>query len=150
MDFVNLIDPSRVVFGARFANKDQLLRDLASRAANCLDVDKGAILHALQTREELGSTGLGSGFALPHARVEGLDKPFCLFMSLQRPIDYGSIDDNPVDLIFLLLSPTNAGSEHLGALAAVSRRLRDEELTQGLRKATSAAALCGLLRGRQN
>ncbi|SFK86568.1 PTS sugar transporter subunit IIA [Methylocapsa palsarum] len=150
MDFLDLIDPSRVVFSARFPNKEQLLRNLASRAANCLDIDKSAILNALQTREELGSTGLGGGFALPHARVEGLDKPFCLFMSLQRPIDYGSIDDNPVDLIFLLLSPTNIGSEHLGALAAISRRLRDQEFAQGLRNATSAAALCSVLRGRKN
>ena len=145
MDFASLIEPNRVVFGARASNKQQLLQDLASRAAALLNLDAQTIFNALEIREELGSTGLGNGFALPHARVEGLDRLFGMFARLHRPVHFDSIDGKPVDLVFLLLIPSTAGSEHLGALAAVSRQLRDQELAAKLRKATSATALCKLL-----
>jgi nitrogen PTS system EIIA component len=145
MDFANLIEPNRVVFGVRASNKQQLLQDLASRAAALLNLDAQTIFNALQLREELGSTGLGNGFALPHARVEGLDRLFGMFARLHRPVHFDSIDGTPVDLVFLLLIPPTAGAEHLGALAAVSRQLRDQEFAANLRKAASAAALCKLL-----
>ena len=145
MDLADLIEPDRVIFAARASNKQQLLQDLASRAATLLNLDARAIFDALQAREGLGSTGLGNGFALPHARVEGLKQLFGMFMRLNRPIHFDSIDGKPVDLVFLLLIPATAGSEHLGALAAVSRHLRDQEFMAELRKASSAAALCKLL-----
>ncbi|WP_036262796.1 PTS sugar transporter subunit IIA [Methylocapsa aurea] len=145
MDLADFIDPSRVIFGARASNKEQLLRDLASRAAAQLNLDAQTICAALQAREELGSTGLGEGFALPHARIAGLDAFFGMFARLNRPIHFDSIDGKPVDLVFLLLIPANAGGEHLAALAAVSRHLRDKECAARLRKAASAAALCSLL-----
>jgi nitrogen PTS system EIIA component len=145
MDLADLIEPDRVVFAARASNKQQLLQDLASRAATLLNLDGRVIFDALQAREELGSTGLGSGFALPHARVEGLDRLFGMFTRLNRPIHFDSIDGKPVDLVFLLLIPPSAGSEHLCALAAVSRLLRDQEFAASLRKAGSATALCKLL-----
>ena len=150
MDFANLIEPNRVVFGVRASNKQQLLQDLASRAAALLNLDAESILNALQLREELGSTGLGNGFALPHARVEGLDRLFGMFARLHRPVHFDSIDGKPVDLVFLLLIPPTAGSEHLGALAAVARQLRDQEFAARLRKAPSIAALCSLLCDRQH
>jgi nitrogen PTS system EIIA component len=145
MDLADLIEPNRVVFAARASNKQQLLQDLASRAATLLNLDARTIFNALQAREELGSTGLGNGIALPHARVEGLDRLFGMFARLNRPIHFEGVDGKPVDLVFLLLIPPAAGSEHLGALAAVSRHLRDPEFAAGLRKAASAAALCKLL-----
>ena len=145
MDLADLIEPDRVIFAARASNKQQLLQDLAARAATLLNLDARVIFDALQAREGLGSTGLGNGFALPHARVEGLKRLFGMFIRLNRPIYFDSIDGKPVDLVFLLLIPAAAGSEHLGALAAVSRHLRDQEFTAELRKASSAAALCKLL-----
>jgi nitrogen PTS system EIIA component len=147
MDLVDLIEPNRVVFAARASNKQQLLQDLASRAATLLNLDAQVIFDALQAREELGSTGLGNGFALPHARIERLDRLFGMFMRLNRPVHFDSIDGNPVDLIFLLLIPATACSEHLAALAVISRHLRDPQFAAKLRKATSAATLCELLCG---
>ena len=145
MDLADLIEPDRVVHAARASNKQQLLQDLASRAATLLNLDAQTIFAALQAREELGSTGLGNGFALPHARIEGLDRLFGMFARLHRPVHFDSVDGNPVDLVFLLLIPPAAGSEHLAALACISRYLRDEEFAARLRKAPSAAALCNLL-----
>lgn len=150
MDLADLIDPSRVAFGVRASNKEQFLRDLASRAGAPLNLDAQTIFNALQAREELGSTGLGEGFALPHASVEGLHHLFGMFIRLSRPIHFNSIDGKPVDLVFLLLSPAKASGEHLAALATVARRLRDPAFAAKLRKAPSAAALCSLLCGREH
>lgn len=144
MHLADFIEPDRVIF-ARAINKQRLLRDLAARAATLLNLDAQTIFTALQAREELGSTGLGDGFALPHARVEGLGRLFGMFVRLNRPVHFDSIDGKPVDLVFLLLIPPTAGSEHLGALAAVSRHLRDQEFTARLRKAADAAALYKML-----
>ncbi len=103
------------------------------------------ILDALQAREVLGSTGLGKGFALPHARLDALSKFFALFVRLARPIDFAAIDGRPVDLVILLLTPANAGSQHLATLAALSRPLRDEAFVQRLRRAPDAAGVHVLL-----
>ncbi len=150
MDLADLIEPNRVIFAARASNKEQLLQDLASRAATLLHLDAQTIFNALQLREELGSTGLGNGFALPHARIEGLDRLFGMFARLNRPVHFDSIDGKSVDLVFLLLLPPTAGTEHLAALACVSRYLHDKEFAARLRKAPSAAALCSLLCDRQH
>ena len=145
MDLASLVDPRRVVFGVRANNKEQLLLDLASRAAASLNLDPKAIFNALRAREELGSTGLGEGFALPHARIEGLDRFFGMFARLKRPVHFDSVDAKPVDLVFLLLSPATAQGEHLAALATISRHMRDIEFATKLRKAASAPELCALL-----
>ena len=131
MDLVELIEPDRVVYAARPSNKQQLLQYLASRAATLLNTGP-------------------RGFALPHARIEGLDRLFGMFMRLNRPIHFDSIDGNPIDLVFLLLIPPTAGSEHLAALASISRYLRDKEFAARLRKVPSAATLCCLLCDRQH
>jgi PTS system nitrogen regulatory IIA component len=145
MDLADLIEPGQVVFGARADTKEKLLLDLASRAAAFLNLDPKLVFKALQAREQLGSTGLGEGFALPHARIEGLDRYFGMFARLNRPIHFDSVDAKPVDLVFLLLTPATAQGEHLAALAAVSRHLRDKELAARLRGASSVAVLCSLL-----
>ncbi len=150
MDLADLIEPDQVVFGARASNKQQLLQDLASRAATLLHLDAQTIFNALQLREELGSTGLGNGFALPHARIKGLDRLFGMFARLNRPVHFDAIDGKSVDLVFLLLLPPIAGSEHLAALACISRYLHDKEFAARLRKAPSVAALCSLLCDRQH
>ncbi|MCL2385332.1 MAG: PTS sugar transporter subunit IIA [Alphaproteobacteria bacterium] len=145
MDLRDLIDANRVIFAARVSNKEQLLQDLASRAAALLHLDSGAIFDALKAREELGSTGLGNGFALPHAKIEGLPRLFGMFMRLSRPINFDAVDGQPVDLVFLLLVPETAGNEHLAALATISRLLREPEFSAKLRKAANTGALCDLL-----
>jgi len=145
MDLVELLAPADVVIGLRVADKARLIAELARRAAPATGVDAAVIANALLAREQLGSTGLGRGFALPHARVPGLTRFFGAFARLARPIDYQAIDEAPVDLVFLLLIPAGAENEHVATLAAISRRLRNPEVLAGVRKADSAAALHALL-----
>ena len=145
MKIGDLITPDRVIVGLRAADKTQLLQDLAGRAATAVSMERGKIFDALLARENLGSTGLGKGFALPHARLAGLGGPFALFVRLARPIDFASIDERPVDLAILLLTPANGANHHLATLAALSRPLRDDLFVQKLRAATDAAALHRLL-----
>jgi PTS system nitrogen regulatory IIA component len=144
----DLLDASQVSVGLRVADKAQLLAELAQRAATALSLPPTVVLRALQAREQLGSTGLGKGFALPHARLGNLPRPYALLLRLARPIDFAAIDDRPVDLVVLLLTPDSAGGQHLAALAALARPFRDDRLVQRLREAPSAAvlhrALCGV------
>ncbi len=145
MELADLLTRDRVVAGLRAGDKAQLLQDLARRAAGALDMPLQPILGALQAREQLGSTGLGRGFALPHARIEGVDSFFGLFARLSRPVAYQAIDEKPVDLVFLLLIPPDAGSEHVAALAAISRPLRDAAFVAQVRHADTEEALWSLL-----
>jgi PTS system nitrogen regulatory IIA component len=146
MNIADFIAPDRIVLDLRVRDKAQLLRELATRAeAVGGGGTSDAILAALLSREALGSTGLGKGFALPHARLEGLKQFVGLFARLARPIDYDAIDGSPVDLVFLLLMPPEAaGNGNVGALAAVSRRFRDVDTVAHLRKADAAAAFVAL------
>jgi PTS system nitrogen regulatory IIA component len=143
----DLIGPREVVVGLRVADKAQLLGELARRAAAALSLEQPTLLRALQTREQLGSTGLGRGFALPHARLQGLPRVYALLARLGRPIDYNSVDDKPVDLVVLLLTPESAAGQHLATLAALSRPFRDEAFVQQVRKAPDATALYQVLTG---
>jgi PTS system nitrogen regulatory IIA component len=145
MNLADIITPENVVCSARANNKEQLLHDLASQAAASLNLDPKVIFDALQAREQLGSTGLGKGFALPHACIEGLDRFFGIFMRLKRPIDFEAIDNLPVDLVFLLLIPATSGDGRLAPLATISRKLRDPEFAARLRKTSSSTELCNLL-----
>jgi nitrogen PTS system EIIA component len=145
MTIGKIIDANHVIVGLRVGDKAQLLRELATRADSALSLDQRVILDALQAREDLGSTGLGKGFALPHARIDALSQIFALFVRLARPIDFAAIDDRPVDLVILLLTPANAGNQHLATLAALSRPLRNEAFMQRLRQASDAVALHALL-----
>jgi nitrogen PTS system EIIA component len=121
------------------------LRELAGRAAAALSLEPSILLIPLQAREALGSTGLGKGFALPHARLEPLPSRFALFAQLARPIDFAAIDGHPVDLVILLLTPADMGSEHLATLAALSRPLRDERFLRRLRQAADPQEVHRLL-----
>jgi PTS system nitrogen regulatory IIA component len=147
MTIGELIGPNQVIAGLRVSDKTQLLQELARRAGAALSLDQRTILDALVARENLGSTGLGKGFALPHARLDMLPRFFALFVRLARPIDFASIDGLPADLVILLLTPANAGNQHLATLAALSRPLRNEAFVQKLRQAPDADALHKLLAG---
>jgi len=147
MTIGEIIAPDQVVVGLRVADKAQLLRELALRAATATAVDRQVIFDALQARENLGSTGLGKGFALPHARLEALGEPYALLARLARPIDFASIDERPVDLVVLLLTPADGGNRHLATLAALARPLREDGFVRQLRQAPDAAALHRLLLG---
>ena len=146
MDIGDFIAADRVVLDLRVRDKAQLLQELARRVAVSGEVPANEILAALRSREELGSTGLGKGFALPHARIDGLTRFVGLFARLARPIDYDAIDGAPVDLVFLLLMPPEAGNNNVAALAAVSRRFRDGGTVARLRGVDAAGAL-GVLTG---
>ena len=147
MDIADLITAQRVIATLQAGDKPQHLRELSERTAKQLGIGSGAILEALRSREMLGSTGVGQGIALPHARIAGLDHFFGLFARLERPINFDAIDDGPVDLVCLLLIPEQAGSKHLAALAAVSRRLRQRQVAVRLRSAKASSELYEILTG---
>lgn len=128
-------------------NKRSLLQQLANLAAQRLGVDSSAILASLAEREQLGSTGFGQGVAIPHGKIEGLSRIYGMFSRLAEPIDFKAIDGKPVDLVFLLLSPPDAGAEHLKALASISRVTRHLPTLDKMRGARSRDALAAVLMG---
>lgn len=143
MDIGDLLaDDAVVLRGA--SSKRQALHLVADVAAEALGLTTERVLEALLEREALGSTGLGSGVAVPHARVPGLNRVTGVFVRLDAPVAYGSVDDQPVDLMFALFAPPAAGAEHLRALAAVSRALRSPEMRERLRQAHTADAIRAL------
>ena len=145
MKVTDLIGLDQIVVGLRVSDKPQLLQELARRAAPVVKVEPDELLKALQAREQLGSTGIGKGFAVPHARPHTLREPFALFVRLARPIDFAAVDEKPVDIVVLLLSPEADASRHLATLAAVCRPARDPVFLQRLRKAADAGEVHRLL-----
>ncbi len=128
-------------------NKRSLLQQLATLAGQRLGIDSAAILASLSERERLGSTGFGQGVAIPHGKIDGLGRIYGLFVRLAEPVDYKALDRAPVDLVFLLLSPPEAGAEHLKALAAISRVTRHAATLEKMRGARSRDALAAVLMG---
>ena len=145
MEIADLLPLSGVVDDLKAASKKQALQELSAIAAERTAQDKRAVLDILLARERLGSTGVGAGVAIPHGKVEGLSTPSGVFARLREPIEFDSVDERPVDLVFLLLAPEAAGTDHLKALALVSRLLRDERVCARLRGADSAEALYAVL-----
>jgi len=145
MSLGNLFTRDTVAHNISVSSKKQLLQELVKIAERDEALtDCGAtrdLLGAVLERERLGTTGIGSGVAIPHARIANLCKLCAVFATLDKPISYDAVDDRPVDIAVLLLAPENAGSEHLRALAQVSRALRREEFRDRLRAAPSAEAL---------
>lgn len=127
--------------------KRALLQQLAALAATRINVPASSILATLAEREKLGSTGFGQGVAIPHGKIEGLPQIYGLFARLSEPVNYKAIDGEPVDLVFLLLSPPDAGAEHLKALAAISRVVRHAPTLEKMRGARSRDALAAVLMG---
>jgi nitrogen PTS system EIIA component len=141
MRISDFLSPGDVMVGVRAAHKRQLLQELASKAAAALSLPAGPIASALLSREDLGSTGMGSGVAIPHARIAAVTKPFGILVKLRPPIDFDAIDGEPVDLVFMLLLPTSAQGEQLDALASVARKLRAPEAAMRMRRAKQPAEL---------
>ena len=133
MKIKEILKPDCILVEKASSTKKQLLEKLAYLAAEKTNMDSMVVLNALVERERLGTTGIGHGVALPHTRLEGLKEIFCAFMKT-KPVQFDAVDNKPVDLLFLLLVPENAGADHLKALAALSRLLRDEKTTEKLRK----------------
>lgn len=145
MNFSNLLTPEAVKVLSSTTSKKRLLSDLAEMAETSYGLDAQTVVEALLAREALGPTGVGHGVALPHARIEGLKEVVGLFVLLEKPVDFGSVDRQPVDLAFALFAPVNAGVEHLKALALVSRTLRDTNFCSKLRANHSANTLFTIL-----
>ena len=140
----DFLRPGAVVSTLVAPNKKTLFQQLGSIAERVHGVDSALVVERLTERERLGSTGFGGGIAIPHGKIDGLTSVVGLFARLAQPVDFASIDDEPVDLVFMLLSPTDAGAEHLKALAQVSRALRDRSLVAKLRGAATDDALLAL------
>lgn len=145
MDLGDLIAPQSIIASLRVKTKKQALHELAEKAAKITGLDSRELLETLMQRERLGSTGVGRGIAIPHGRVPNLDRIVCVFARTQEPIPFDALDDEPVDLIFLLLAPEHAGADHLKALARISRLLRNHPSIEKLRGAHDRAALYAVL-----
>jgi PTS system nitrogen regulatory IIA component len=145
MQIDDLIGSNGVIANMRVTSKKQALQELAKRAAEITGQPERAIFEVLIERERLGTTGVGNGIAIPHGKLPGLDRLYALFARLETPVDFDSIDEQPVDLICVLLAPETAGADHLKALARVSRLLRDRATCEKLRGTDSADALHALL-----
>lgn len=145
IDLSDLVRPEAVAEGLAVASKKALFQQLATLAAGAYAIDAKVAADGLTAREKLGSTGFGGAIAIPHARIAGIDAIHGVFMRLAKPVDFDSVDDLPVDLVFALFSPPDAGAAHLKALARVSRLLRDQAFVAKLRGAESKDALYFLL-----
>ena len=132
MEIAELISPAAVVARLRVGSKKQLLQELAKRAAELSGLGERQIFDVLLVRERLGSTGVGNGIAIPHGRLAGLHRLHGLFVRVDPAVDFDAVDQQPVDLVFLLLAPEAAGADHLKALARVSRLLRDRHVCEKL------------------
>jgi PTS system nitrogen regulatory IIA component len=146
----DLITTDCVIPNLRAATKRQVLQELARKAASLTGQPETAIYDVLNERERLGTTGIGHGIAIPHGKLPALDRVYGIFARLDRPVDFDAIDDQPVDLIFLLLAPADCGGDHLKALAKVSRMLRDRLLCEKVRCSTSCDAISALFNNIQN
>ncbi len=144
---IEFLTREAIVASLRATSKKQVLQELARRAAEITGAHERAIFDVLLERERLGTTGVGRGVAIPHGRLPALKSVHGVFARLERPVDFDAIDEQPVDLIFLLLAPEQAGADHLKALARVSRLLRDESLCAKLRGCETADAIYALLNG---
>ncbi len=145
MPLTDLVVQSAIIPALKVNGKKQAMQEIAAKAAELTGQGEREILEILLQREKLGSTGVGNGVAIPHGKLSKLNNLFGLFARLERPIDFEALDNQPVDLIFLLLAPEGAGADHLKALARVARLLRDPEIVQKLRESRDADALYAVL-----
>jgi PTS system nitrogen regulatory IIA component len=146
MDIADFLTPDRIALDVRVRDKPALIAEIARQFARTTPtLQPETVQAALLAREQLGSTGLGSGFALPHARIDGLDPYLGLFLRLARPIDFEAIDGKPVQLVFVLLIPSESATPHVAALAAISRRFRNADLVTRLQRTKSPIEAYGIL-----
>ena len=147
MALSDLLPPYGVVTNLSASSRKQVIQSLAELAVRFCDANTRDIVDAVLERERLGSTGVGDGVAIPHARVEGVDRVFGVFARLKTPVDFDAIDGRPTDLIVMLLAPEDSSAEHLKALARISRLFRREDMRERLRGAADSDALNAILGG---
>jgi nitrogen PTS system EIIA component len=147
MNLNNLLQPDAVLPSLHAQSKKQVLQEVSATAARLTELSEREIFDTLLQRERLGSTGVGQGVAIPHGKLRTLDRLVGVFARLARPVDFDSLDDQPVDLVFVLLAPEGAGADHLKALARIARILRDPAMAQKLRTAQDASGLYAILTG---
>jgi PTS system nitrogen regulatory IIA component len=145
MPLTDIVASNAVIPALKVNGKKQAIQELAARAAELSGLSERIIVETLLQREKLGSPGIGHGIAIPHGKLAKLDRLFGLFARLDRPVDFESLDGQPVDLVFLLLAPEGAGADHLKALAQVARLLRDPDVANKLRESRDAEALYAVL-----
>ena len=145
MNISNILTEKNIFLGLKSGSKREFLQDLAQKVSEISGIDALTIFDSLLERENLGSTGFGMGTALPHSRFTGLDKVYAFFAKPAYPVDFDSIDNKPVDLVFLLMSPEGSGADHLTALAMLSRILKDETTCEKLRQMSNVTGIYALL-----
>jgi nitrogen PTS system EIIA component len=145
MNISDLLKPAAVIVSLKAQGKKHLLQEIAARAAQVTRLPERKLFETLMERERLGTTGVGQGIAIPHGRLADISEIVGVFARLETPIDFDSVDNQPVDLVFMLLAPEGAGADHLKALARVSRLLRNQTATDKLRAAKTAEALYAIL-----
>ncbi|QFY63581.1 protein-N(pi)-phosphohistidine--sugar phosphotransferase (plasmid) [Rhizobium grahamii] len=141
MDFTKIIQPEHVFIGVSVTTKWRGLQAIAEKAARAFGIEEKAILHALESRESLGSTGIGNGVAVPHAVVEGMTHPRGLLLRFAKPVDFEAVDDLPTDIAFALLFGEAQRGEYLNALAAIARQLQSPGILMAMRKAKTSEEL---------
>ncbi len=145
MELADILLEDSVIVCSGLKTKSEVLRAFAERAAEITGCSAGLVFEALSDREALGSTGLGNGIAIPHGKLAGLTGVTAVFARLDNPIDFEAVDDQPVDLMMMLLAPVGAGADHLKALARVARLLRNEHIVDALRRAEGASDIYAIL-----
>src|SRR3974390_3917422 len=145
MTLTHRVAPNAIIPGLKGNSEKGVLHELAARAATLAGQNERAIFDILMQRERLGSTAVGNGIAIPHGKLPSLTRLFGLFARLERPVDFEALDNQPVDLVFLLLAPEGAGADHLKALARIARLLRDQDVAKKLRASRDAQAIYSVL-----
>ncbi|MDP9839374.1 PTS system nitrogen regulatory IIA component [Neorhizobium huautlense] len=149
MALADLLQQDAIIPSLKVNSKKQLLQELAAKAAKLTGVNEREILDVIVQRERLGSTGVGHGIAIPHGKLTSISQIVGLFARLDAPVDFEALDDEPVDLVFLLLAPEGSGADHLKALSRIARVLRDQDLVTKLRATDSASAIYAFLNEEQ-
>lgn len=149
MALADLLHQDAIIPALKATSKKQLLQELAAKAAKLTGVSEREIFDVILQRERLGSTGVGHGIAIPHGKLAGISSISGIFARLESPVDFEALDDEPVDLVFLLLAPEGAGADHLKALSRIARILRDQDLAAKLRQTDSASAIYAFLNEEQ-
>jgi len=145
MDLSDLLKPDAIVPNLKAVSKKQVIQDLCAKASKLTGLSERELFDTILQRERLGSTGVGQGVAIPHGKPRSIDRITGVFARLSKPVDFESLDEQPVDLVFLLLAPEGAGADHLKALARIARVLRDQQIAAKLRATTDPDALYALL-----
>ncbi|WP_317992508.1 PTS IIA-like nitrogen regulatory protein PtsN [Bartonella gliris] len=145
MNLSELIAPEAIIPALKANSKKQVLQILAEKAAELTGLNERVVFDTVLQREKLGSTGLGGGIAIPHGKLPNINRITGIFARLESPVDFEALDDEPIDLVFLLLAPENAGADHLKALSQIARVLRHSDVVQKLRNTHDANTLHALL-----